>query len=123
MTIIRPILRIYDYDKTIEFYINWLGFKVEWLHVFEPGMPRYMQVSMRDIVLHLSEHHGDGSPGLHLQILEFDGLREYHKQLIDKKYKYNRPGLEVPFWNDKQIMMTVIDPVGNRITFFEDEKL
>lgn len=123
MTIIRPILRIYDYDKTIEFYVNWLGFKVEWVHVFEPGMPRYMQVSMRDIVLHLSEHHGDGSPGLHLQILEFEGLREYHKQLIGKKYKYNRPGLEVPFWNDKQIMMTVIDPVGNRITFFEDEKL
>jgi len=122
MTIIRPILRIYDYDKTIEFYINWLGFNVDWVHVFEPGTPRYMQISMRDIVLHLSEHHGDGSPGIRLQFEQFEGLREYHKQLIDKQYKYNRPGLEVPFWNAKQIMVTVIDPVGNRITFIEDDK-
>lgn len=120
MAIIKPILRIFDYDKAIDFYVHWLGFAVDWEHVFEQGAPKYLQVSRGDIILHLSEHHGDGSPGVHLHIDGFKGLREYHRELIDKKYKYNRPGLEVPFWNEKAIVMTVIDPVGNQIIFQEE---
>lgn len=27
-----PILRIFDYKKAIEFYIDWLGFKINWEH-------------------------------------------------------------------------------------------
>jgi len=122
MSIVKPTLRIYDYDKTIEFYVDWLGFRVDWIHAFEPGTPRFMQVSLRDVMLHLSEHHGDGSPGVHITIDEFKGLKEYHAQLIAKKYKYNRPGLEVPFWDEGTITVTVIDPVGNRITFTEKVK-
>ncbi len=30
-----PILRIFDYKKTIEFYIDWLGFKINWEHTFD----------------------------------------------------------------------------------------
>ena len=123
MSAIIPTLRIYDYEKTIEFYVDWLGFKIEWTHQFDDNAPRFMKATLRDVSIHLSEHHGDGSPGTNITILDFNGLREYHKMLIDKKYKYNRPGLEVPFWDDKQITVTVIDPVGNRITFIETEKL
>lgn len=119
MAIVKPTLRIFDYDKAIEFYINWLGFKIDWEHVFEPGLPRFIQISLNDIILYLSEHHGDGSPGVHIAIDDFKGLKEYHKGLINKKYKYNRPGLEVPFWNKNAITVTVIDPVGNKITFSE----
>jgi len=119
MAVIKPTLRIFDYDKTIEFYVDWLGFKIDFTHTFEPGTPKFMQVSLRDVVFHLSEHHGDGSPGVHITVEDFKGLKEYHAQLIAKKYKYNRPGLEVPFWDDKSITMTVHDPVGNRIMFTE----
>lgn len=38
-------------------------FRVDWEHRFEPGFPLYLQVSRDGLVLHLSEHHGDGSPG------------------------------------------------------------
>ena len=58
-----PILRIFDYQKAIEFYINWLGFKIEWEHTFEEGIPIYMEIARAGITLHLSEHHGDASPG------------------------------------------------------------
>jgi len=122
MSVTIPILRIYDYDKTIEFYVGWLGFKIDFEHEFEPGAPKFMQVSLRDVVLHLSEHHGDGSPGVHINIQGFIGLKEYHGKLIAAKYKYNRPGLEVPFWDEGTIAVTVIDPVGNRITFTEKLK-
>ena len=73
MSTVKPILRIFDYDKTLEFYINWLGFKIDWEHVFEPGAPRYIQVTFRDISFHLSEHHGDSSPGAHIFIEDFTG--------------------------------------------------
>ena len=119
MSVIKPTLRIFDYDKTIEFYVNWLGFKIDWTHTFAPGAPKFMQASLRDIVIYLSEHHGDGSPGVHISIADFKGLKEYHAKLIAKKYKYNRPGLEVPFWDENSITVTVIDPVGNQIMFSE----
>jgi catechol 2,3-dioxygenase-like lactoylglutathione lyase family enzyme len=119
MTIVKPVLRFYDYDKTIDFYVKWLGFKVDWEHEFEPGTPKFLQVSFRDFALYLSEHHGDGSPNTRVHIQHFEGLKAYHQQLIDKRYKYNRPGLEVPEWDPASIMVTVIDPVGNQLTFSE----
>ena len=122
MSGVVPTLRIYDYDKTVEFYVNWLGFTIDFTHTFEPGAPKFMQISLRDIILHLSEHHGDGSPGVHITVNNFNGLRAYHEQLIAAKYKYNRPALEVPFWDDGCITITVIDPVGNRIRFIEKVK-
>jgi hypothetical protein len=54
-----PILRMFSVEKTREFYLGFLGFKVEWEHRFEPALPLYMQVSRGDFVLHLTEHHGD----------------------------------------------------------------
>jgi catechol 2,3-dioxygenase-like lactoylglutathione lyase family enzyme len=121
MSTIKPTFRIFDYDKAVEFYIDWLGFKIDWVHEFEPGnSPKFIQVSLRDIILYLSEHHGDACPGSRVSIDHFKDLAIYHKELIDKNYKYNRPGLEVPEWNEKAIMMTVHDPFGNRITFGEE---
>jgi catechol 2,3-dioxygenase-like lactoylglutathione lyase family enzyme len=123
MSIIKPTFRIFDYDKAVEFYINWLGFKIDWMHEAEASVtPKFIQISLRDITLYLSEHHGDASPGSHVCIDDFDDLRAYNQLLNDKKYKYGRPGLEVPEWNKNSIMMTVHDPFGNRLTFSEDLK-
>ena len=40
-----PILRIFDVAKAKEFYLDYLGFRADWEHRFEPGLPLYMQVS------------------------------------------------------------------------------
>lgn len=113
-----PIYRSFDEAKAREFYIDWLGFKVDWEHRFEENAPLYMQISRGDIVLHLSEHHGDASPGSNT-FIEFKNLKEYHAELIAKKYKFNRPGLEVPEWDKNSITMTVGDPFHNRLVFRE----
>jgi hypothetical protein len=42
-----PILRSYDEGKAREFYVDWLGFTVDWEHRFEPWAPLYMQVAGR----------------------------------------------------------------------------
>ncbi len=115
-----PILRIFDYQKAIEFYINWLGFKIEWEHTFEENMPVYMEVSREGITLHLSEHHGDATPGAKV-FLWCRGLKEYHNILIEKQYKNNRPGFEETFY--KSWCVEVIDPFGNKISFNERKDL
>ena len=111
-----PILRIFDYQKAIEFYVDWLEFKIDWEHTFEENTPIYMQLSREGMTLHLSEHHGDTTPGTRVYI-ECTGLKEYHQLLIDKKYKNNRPGLEKSFYGTS--CMEVIDPFSNRLTFNE----
>jgi hypothetical protein len=40
-----PILRILDERKAKEFYLEFLGFTLDWEHRFEPGLPLYLQVS------------------------------------------------------------------------------
>ena len=111
-----PIFRIFDYHKAIEFYIDWLGFTVEWEHVFEEGMPKYIEVVKDGLTLHLTEHHGDATPGAKVFVW-CTGLKEYHKILTDKKYKNNRPGFEETFYDSWAV--EVIDPFGNRISFNE----
>ena len=118
MITVKPIFRMFDYAKAIEFYVDWLGFKIDWENNLE-GVPVYMQLSLGDVQFHLSEHHGDASPGSQFRVEDFAGLKEYHQLLIGKQYKYNYPGLEVPEWNTDSIEMTVNDPFLNRITFVE----
>lgn len=109
-----PILRIFDEAKAREFYVDWLGFSVDWEHRFEPDTPIYMQVSRDALQLHLSEHHGDACPGSKV-FVPTDRIHELHRELIDKRYRYNRPGLDVAPWN--AWVMEVIDPFGNRLLF------
>jgi len=111
-----PVLRIFDYDKAIEFYIDWLGFKINWEHHFEDNTPVYLEVEREGLVLHLSEHHGDGTPGTNVFVW-CKNVESFHKEIIDKKYKYNKPGLEKTFYD--ALCCTVIDPFQNRISFNE----
>ena len=109
-----PILRIFDEAKAREFYVDFLGFKVDWEHRFEPGLPLYLQVSKDGCVLHLSEHHGDCSPGAAIRI-ETSELDAFHAELASKHYKYARPEIENMPWGTRD--MSVKDPFGNRLTF------
>src|SRR5947209_13043273 len=58
-----PILRIFGVAKAKEFYVDYLRFSVDWEHHFEENTPAYIQLSRDGLVLHLSEHHGDGGLG------------------------------------------------------------
>jgi len=111
-----PILRIFDLGKAKEFYVDYLGFAVDWEHRFGPGLPVYMQISRGDLTLHLSEHHGDCTPGSTVFVIT-TGLREFHREISAKRYPKLRPGIERMPWNAD--VMEVVDPFGNRIRFNE----
>ena len=114
-----PILRIFDIAKAKEFYVDYLGFGLDWEHRFEPGMPTYMQISRDGLTLHLSEHHGDACPGSTVFVW-MSGVDEFHQQISAKGYKYLRPGIETTFYDAR--CMQVTDPFGNRIRFNEQSK-
>ncbi|MBS4199365.1 VOC family protein [Bacillus sp. FJAT-49732] len=113
-----PIFRIFDEKKAMEFYVEFLEFKVDWTHRFDENTPLYIQISSGQCILHLSEHHGDAAPGSSVRI-KVDNIKSLHEKLISKNYKYARPGIEEKPWDTLEI--TVGDPFYNRITFYEDK--
>ncbi|MBA3846587.1 MAG: VOC family protein [Planctomycetes bacterium] len=110
-----PILRIFSIDKAREFYVDWLGFAIDWEHRFEADMPLYLQLSRAGLFLHLSEHHGDGTPGS-VVFIRMRGIAAFHAELSAKNYRFARPGLEHAPWGRT---VTVGDPFGNSLRFCE----
>ena len=109
-----PILRIFSVDKAKEFYLDFLGFALDWEHRFAEGLPLYMQVSRGALCLHLSEHHGDACPGSTV-FVRMSGVEALHRELTAKTYRYLRPGVERAPWGAR--VMEVTDPFGNRLRF------
>ena len=109
-----PIPRIFDEGKARELYIDYLGFAIVFEHRFEPGLPLYMGVARDACALHLTEHHGDASPGAAARI-EVSDLDAFHAELVAKTYRFARPSIETMPWGTRD--MTVTDPFGNRLTF------
>ncbi len=114
-----PILRIFSVEKAKEFYVDFLGFTIDWEHRFHDNAPLYAQVSRAGLKLHLSEHHGDASPGSTVFIW-MRGIADYHRELTAKNYRYYRPGLEDAPWDAR--VMQVGDPFGNKLRFSEPNK-
>jgi hypothetical protein len=76
-------------------------------------MPLYQQVSRAGCVLHLSEHHGDATPGSAVRI-EIPDVRRLQEELIASPVYPLRIGLDSEPWGDD---LTVPDPFGNRLIF------
>jgi hypothetical protein len=116
-----PIVRIFDVAKAREFYIGFLGFKFDWVEdaAFKPGPhPLYTQISRGALILHLSEHHGDASPGANVYVV-VDDIAALHAELIARNYPYNKPGIEDVPWGRS---LQVSDPFGNRLRFTQLSK-
>lgn len=112
-----PILRIFEERKAKEFYCDFLGFEITYEHRSSDGMPLYLGLDRAGLSLHLSEHHGDASPGANVFVVT-KNIRDFHRELAEKRYAYNRPGLEDLPWG---LQMQVHDPFGNRIRFCQQD--
>ncbi len=112
---VAPIHRIFDEAKAREFYVDFLGFRLDWEHRFADGLPLYCQVSRAGMTLHLSGHFGDASPGATTFVF-MRGVEAYQRDLSGKRYPNMNPGIEALDWGKQ---MTVTDPFNNRIRFCE----
>lgn len=109
-----PILRMLDEAKAREFYLDFLGFSIDFEHRFDDSAPLYLQVSRSGCTIHLSEHYGDAVPGGALRIT-VDDVDALNRELLAKHYKYARPGVSDTPWRTRE--MTIKDPFGNRLVF------
>ncbi|HYF36570.1 MAG TPA: glyoxalase superfamily protein [Prosthecobacter sp.] len=117
LTLITPILRIFDVAKAKDHYLGFLGFDLDWEHRFTDNSPLYCQISKDDCILHLSEHHGDGCPGSFIRIKSTD-LGGYCATLKSQGYRYYNPSIQEMPWGTND--MSITDPFGNRLIFWED---
>lgn len=103
-----PALRITDHKRSKEFYVDGLGFKVDWEHQFEPNFPVFMQMSKEGISLFLTEHSGDCEVGglVYIYVADID---IWHANI-------KLPGINGPKkmdWGTHEFRMK--DPDGNTI--------
>lgn len=111
-----PIMRIFDVAKAKDFYVDYLGFNVDFEHRFAPKMPLYMSVSRAGLTLHLSEHHGDGTPG-HVVYVRMKNMRAFHKELQSRRGHYQNPGIDEDAPGGPRLK--VLDPFGSTLLFAE----
>jgi uncharacterized glyoxalase superfamily protein PhnB len=111
-----PILRMFDVAKAREFYLDYLGFEVEFEHRFHEEAPLFMGISRGGVSIFLSEHYGDGTPGTHV-IIRLSGIDALHRQLVAKKYRYFNPTIQTQEWGTRE--MIVCDPFNNHLVFSE----
>jgi catechol 2,3-dioxygenase-like lactoylglutathione lyase family enzyme len=110
-----PVLRMFDVATTKRFYVDFLGCSVDW----EDGssdQPIYMQVSRGELVLQLSSHHDDGTPGSVVLVM-LRGVDELHAELREKPYPFFNPAVGPGPGGGRE--MQVIDPASNRLRFYE----
>jgi uncharacterized glyoxalase superfamily protein PhnB len=111
-----PILRMFDICKAREFYLDYLGFSVDFEHRFHENAPLFMGISRGALTMFLSEHHGDGSPGAHV-VIEMTGVDDLRDELGAKNYRYMNPGILTQEWGTRELC--VVDPFGNQLVFSE----
>ena len=114
-----PTFRIFDEGKAKEFYLDFLGMKLDWDHRFEENFPIYMQVSKDDLIIQLSEHSGDCTPGSRM-VVNTTELDKLFDELSNKNYKYNKP--EIKEMPSESRVIELTDPFSNKIVFNENKQ-
>ena len=111
-----PTFRITNYERAIEFYVDLLGFKIDWEHRMDKTEPVYMQISKNGLVLHLSEN-VRFKTGI-IIFVETKGIQKFHAHLLKNKNGILIPGILKTDWNTKQL--EIEDPFGNLLRFNEN---
>ena len=106
-----PTLRMTDEARSRAFYVDGLGFQVDWTHRFAPDLPVLLQLSRDGMIFYLSQHIMDCALGglIHLFV---DSVDDWHAELRSRRVPIELPPTDQP-WGLRE--MHVIDPDGNRL--------
>jgi len=113
-----PVLRIFDVAKARAYYLDYLGFRVQSEHRFGPDFPLYLAVERDGCTLHLSEHHGDGTPGTLVRIHCSD-VDTFAAELATRPQPHSRPALPAMSWGTRDVVP--LDSFGDRLVFSDGE--
>jgi catechol 2,3-dioxygenase-like lactoylglutathione lyase family enzyme len=108
-----PQLRIANAEKSLAFYVDGLGFSVDWKHQFEPGFPLFFQITRAAQTIFLSEHAGDCEVGGAVYFLVPD-VDACYSAFLSRGMAFSKLPEDTP-WGTRE--MSLIDPDGNRLRF------
>lgn len=104
-------LRITDYEASKEFYLQKLGFQIDWEHRFGSAFPVFLQMTKEGLSLYLSEHKGDCQVG---------GLAYFYVSDVDAWFEDCQRHGVVPIlpptnqpWGNREMRLS--DPDGNHL--------
>lgn len=112
MESVLPVLQIDDYDASVDFYVQRLGFEILMEHRHEPGFPVFMIIRKGDLLLALSEH-GRGHPGSEVYVY-VDDINAWYQLCVAHDIKPTQMPEAKPWGNTE---MFVVDPSRNGLRF------
>ena len=109
-----PQLRITQAARSLAFYVDQLGFAVDWQHQFEPDFPLFLQISRAGQTLFLTEHSADAEPGgaVYFQVPDAAAC---HATFTARGLPSNTNAPAPTPWGTLEFLLT--DPDGNRLRF------
>jgi catechol 2,3-dioxygenase-like lactoylglutathione lyase family enzyme len=102
-----------DWKRTRAFYVDGLGFGVDWEHRFEPDFPVFAQLTRDGLSLFVTEHAGDCQVGGAAYFV-VDDVDSLFQEIAGRGIKPAEPPCDTE-WRARE--MTVVDPDGNRLRF------
>lgn len=104
-----PALRITDYEVSRAFYVDGLGFSIDWEWRHEAALPVFMQINKENLLLYLSQHEGDCQSGglVYLYVRDVD---DWYRTLAERGITVQHSPLDQP-WGNRE--MRVRDPDNN----------
>ncbi len=110
---VTPQFRITEAKQSLAFYVDGLGFQVDWEHRFEPGFPVFMQLTRAGQSIFLTEHTGDCEVGgaAYFVVPDVDACYQEFvaRGVVPTEAPENSP------WKTREMLLT--DPDGNRLRF------
>ncbi len=110
-----PILKVASLDLARPFYIDYLGFGIDWGD--ESPWPGYTQVSRGEVQLHLAAEDAGGKTAA-LLFRGVRGLADYHLELAGRRGNFTVSDLRFTPYDSREFEVT--DPFGNHLRFWEN---
>ncbi len=108
---IRPILGVTSYREAVAFYVDWLGFAIEWEWRQAPGEPMVMQIARDGATIQLLE--GDEHPPNGWIQIVVDDIARLAEELNRKRAGSVELADNFPYVRQ----ISTSDPFGNLLVF------
>ncbi len=114
-----PVVRMLDETLGRAFYVDYLGYEIDWEHRFHDNVesPLYMQIRHDRSVLHLNGHATNDTPVCEVRI-PVRNLARFNEYLRAKDADFEKPEIVDPRYEGRPTDMNLIDPFGNHLVFW-----
>ena len=106
-----PTLQSNNAEKSFQFYEKVLGFKKNWAHQYEPGLPLFISMSQGKTTVFITEHKNESAFGaeLYLYVSDIETLVAHIKK---HSIEFDVELHDTPYGTKE---FTLKDPDGNKL--------